>query len=208
MSEEVDMNVENEEDVGVKVEHVNCSDVFDISQVFVKFVVGTARSVAYDKGFVAVIMRSDTNTRVRGRPSFLLIACERSGEYRPKKNDLVRTCTGSRKCGCLFKLRAKPILGGEGWIVKLICGVHNHEMAKSLVGHPYVGRLTKDEKIVVVDMTKSTVKPINILLTLKGHNVNSYTIIKQIYNARHVYRSSVRGSNTEMQQLMILLDRD
>ena len=92
--------------------------------------------------------------------------------------------------------------------MKLICGVHNHEMAKSLVGHPYVGRLTKDEKIVVVDMTKSTVKPINILLTLKGHNVNSYTIIKQIYNARHVYRSSVRGSNTEMQQLMILLDRD
>jgi len=29
MSEEVDMNVGNEEDAGVKVEHVDCSDAFN-----------------------------------------------------------------------------------------------------------------------------------------------------------------------------------
>ncbi|KAL5177681.1 hypothetical protein HKD37_08G023397 [Glycine soja] len=81
-------------------------------------------------------------------------------------------------------------------------------MTKSLIGHPYAGRLTKDEKIVVVDMTKSMVKPINILLPLKEHNTNSYTTIKQIYNVRHAYCSSIRGSNTEMQQLKMLVDRD
>jgi len=31
MSEEVDMNVENEEDADVKVEHVDCSDAFNTS---------------------------------------------------------------------------------------------------------------------------------------------------------------------------------
>ena len=36
MSEEVEMNVENEEDVGVKVD---CSDVFNTSEVYVQFVV-------------------------------------------------------------------------------------------------------------------------------------------------------------------------
>ncbi|XP_028242187.1 protein FAR1-RELATED SEQUENCE 2-like [Glycine soja] len=164
--------------------------------------------MTHEIGFVVVIMRSDTNIGVRGRTSFLLIVCKRSGKYRPKKNDLVRTCTDSRKCGCSFKLRAKPVLGGEGWMVKLICGIHNHEMAKSFVGPPYVGRLTKDEKIVVANMTKSMVKPRNILLTLMEHNANSYTTFKQIYNARHAYRSSIRRSNTKMQQLMILLDRD
>ena len=35
MSEEVYMNVENEKDVGFKVEHVDCSDAFKTSQVFV-----------------------------------------------------------------------------------------------------------------------------------------------------------------------------
>ena len=69
--------------------------------------------MAQEIGFVVVIIRSDINAGVRGRVSFLLIACKRSGEYRPKKNDLVRRCTGCRKCGCLFKLRAKPVLGGE-----------------------------------------------------------------------------------------------
>ena len=93
-------------------------------------------------------------------------------------------------------------------MLKLMCESHNHEMAKSLVGHSYVGRLTKDKKIIIVDMTKSMVKPRNILLTLKEHNANSYTTIKQIYNARHAYRYSIRRSNTEMQQLMMLLDRD
>ena len=89
-----------------------------------------------------------------------------------------------------------------------MCLNHNHEMTKSLVGHPYVGRLTKDEKIIIAYMTKSMVKPRNIILTLKEHNANSYTTIKQIYNARNVYRSSIRGSDTEMQHLMKLLERD
>ena len=57
-------------------------------------------------------------------------------------------------------------------------------------------------------MTKSVVKLINILLTLEEHNVNSYTTIKHVYNARNAYHSSIRGSNIEMQQLMKLLEQD
>ena len=72
------------------------------------------RPIAYDIGFVAVIMRSDKDTGNRGQTSYVLIGCERSGQYRAYKKDLVRTITGSRKCGCPFKLRAKPVLGGEG----------------------------------------------------------------------------------------------
>ena len=153
-------------------------------------------------------MRSNTNNGIRGRTSFVLIDCERSGQYRAKKKDLVRTCTGSRKYGCPFKLRAKPAVGGEGWIVNLIYGSHNRELEKSLVGHTYAGRLIKDEKIIVVVMTKSMVKPRNILLTLKEYNANSYTTIKKIYNAINAHHSSIRGSNTEMRQLMKLLERD
>ena len=111
---------------------------------------------------------------------------------------MVRIVTGSRKCGCPFKLHAKLVVGDEGWMMKLMCRSHNHDLAKSLVGHPYDVRLTKDEKIIIVDMTKSMVKPRNIFLTLKEHNVNSYTTIKQIYNARNVYRSFIKDSNTDM----------
>ena len=101
---------------------------------------------------------------------------------------MVRTNTDSKKCGCPFKLHGKPVVGDQGWMVKLICGSHNHKLVKLLVGHPYVGRLTKDEKIIIADISKSMVKLRNIRLTLKEHNVNSYTTIKQIYNARSAYR--------------------
>ncbi|XP_006598451.1 uncharacterized protein [Glycine max] len=92
--------------------------------------------------------------------------------------------TVSRKCGCPLKLGAKPVLGGEGWMVNLICGTHNHALAKSFTGHPYVGRLIEDEKIIIGDMIKSMIKPKNILLTLKEHNANNCTTMKQVYNHR------------------------
>ncbi|KAL5168091.1 Protein FAR1-RELATED SEQUENCE 5 [Glycine soja] len=180
MSEEVDMDFEDDQHCGVNEGHVDCSDTFNTSQVFVTRddVLQWARTVAHENDFVAVIMRSDTYTGSRGRTSFVLIGCERS------------------------------VHGGGDWMVKLICGIHNHELVKTLVGHPYAGRLTNDEKNIIADMTKSNVKPRNILLTLKEHNANNCTTIKQIYNARSAYRSSIKGDDTEMQHLMRPLECD
>jgi len=62
---------------------------------------------------MAVIMRSDTNTGMRGNTSFVLIGCERSDQHRFRKKDFVRRDIGSRKCGCPFKLRGKPVVGGQ-----------------------------------------------------------------------------------------------
>ncbi|KAH1241341.1 Protein FAR1-RELATED SEQUENCE 5 [Glycine max] len=210
MSERADMDYENAESCVANEPHVDCSDAFKTSQVFEcrEDVLRWARSVAHENGFVAVILRSDTNTGSRGRSTFVLIGYERSDEYKCEKKEFIRRDTGTRKCGCPFKLHCKPVVGGEGWMVNLICGVHNHELAKSLVGHPYAGRLTKAEKTLIADMTKFMVKPRNILLTLKEHNVNSCTTIKQIYNARSAFRSSIRGSDLEMQHLMKFLEHE
>lgn len=31
---------------------------------------------------------------------------------------------------------------GDGWKVNIVCEFHNHEVVETLVGHPYVGRLS------------------------------------------------------------------
>ncbi|KAH1257258.1 hypothetical protein GmHk_03G007270 [Glycine max] len=146
MSEKVDMDDQNEQEFGVNEPHVDCSNAFNTSQVFGTRddVLQWAQSIAHENGFVAVIIRSNTHTGSKGRTSFVLIGCERSGEYRCRKKDFVRRDTGTRKCGCPFKLRCKPVVRGQGWMVKLMCGIHNHELARSLVGHPYAGQLTKE----------------------------------------------------------------
>ena len=70
-----------------------------------------ARSVAHENGFVAVIIRSDTNTSSRGKTSFVLIGYERSDEYRCRKKEFVRRDTETRKCVYPFKLQGKPVVG-------------------------------------------------------------------------------------------------
>jgi len=62
-------------------------------------------------------------------------------------------------------------------MTKLICESHNHALAKPFVEHPYVG-LTKDGKIIIGDITKSIIKPKNILLTYKEHNDTNCTTMK------------------------------
>ncbi|XP_052728520.1 uncharacterized protein LOC128195310 [Vigna angularis] len=164
--------------------------------------------MTYDLGFVVVIVRSDIATGVRGRKTFVILGCEREGKYKKYKADAVASVYGTRKCECPFRLKGKPCSDGAGWVLKVMCGHHNHELAETLVGHPYAGRLNTSEKSLLVDMTKSKVTPANILLTLKQNNDRNVTTIKQIYNARHAYKRSLRGSRTELQQLMMLLDRD
>ena len=44
------------------------------------------------------------------------------------------------------------MVGGEGWVVNLICWSYNHALTKSVVRHPYASQLTKDEKIIIVDI--------------------------------------------------------
>ena len=91
-------------------------------------------------------------------------------------------------------------------MVELICGSHNHDLVETMVGHPYAGKLSIEEKVMVEDMTKTSIKPRNILLTMKERNETNVTTIKQVYNAMTVHRRSQRGHKTEMQQLMLLLE--
>ena len=77
------------------------------------------------------------------------------------------------------------MLGGEKWMVNLICRSHNHALAKSFGGHPYVSQVT-----------------------LKEHNANSSTTMKQVCNATYAYHSSIRDNNSKMQQLMKLIEHD
>jgi len=88
--------------------------------------------VVFGLGFVAVILRSDKAIEQQGRKIFVLLGCERSDKYRKYIHDLEVTITGIRECDCPFRLCDKPVANGEGWVLKVICGFHNHNF---LLGH-------------------------------------------------------------------------
>ena len=90
----------------------------------------------------------------------------------------------------------------DDWMLEVACGVYNHSAAEYLEGHSFAGRLTEGETKLMVDMSKSMVRPKDVLVSLKQRSELNVTIMKTIYNARHRHRVVEWGGRTQMQQLM------
>ncbi|XP_028111754.1 uncharacterized protein LOC114310040 [Camellia sinensis] len=90
----------------------------------------------------------------------MYLACERSSQYRATKklkhdgNNTSRI-TGTKKCGCPFDMRAHKFTTHDKWTLTVVCGLHNHPPAEHFEGHSYAERLSKDEKALLMDMSKS-----------------------------------------------------
>ena len=84
----------------------------------------------------------------------------------------------------------------------MVCGVHNHAAAQYFEGHSFAGRLNETETGLLVDMSKSNVKPKDILYTLKTRDEHNATTMKTIYNARHKYKIKELARRSQMQQLL------
>ncbi|KAJ1387866.1 hypothetical protein SESBI_39627 [Sesbania bispinosa] len=189
-----------EQIVRPKQEIVDFSDVFTANEIFGSRdkLLNWVRGTAMEHSFVVVIVRSDSGGN--GRKTKLVLGCERSGKYMPYKSKLVRNVTSSRKCGCPFRLRGRPLANGGGWKLNVVCGVHNHDVAENLEWHPYAGRLSVKEKSLLKDMTKSMVKPMSILLTLKDHNEHNVTKIKQGHAPRET-TNMVESADARLKRL-------
>lgn len=56
-------------------------------------------------------------------------------------------------------------------------GTTTIKRVETLVGHAYVGWLSREEMTMLADMTKNMVKPRKVLLTLKRHSEDNVTIM-------------------------------
>jgi len=122
----------------------------------------------------------------------ILLICDRERTYRDrnmKAQDKKGTkSTGSKKCGCPFLLKGKELSNIAGWVLMVVCGIHNHFLAKNLKGYSFAGRLSKEEENSVVDLLKTLVRPRDILNTLKQINNLNVSTLRTIYNARHKFK--------------------
>jgi len=102
------------------------------------------------------------------------------------------TVTHTRKCDRPFKLQGKLIRNGKYWVSKVIYGIHDHEMVEMLLRHPCANKLKPNEYFMVVDIIKSIVKLLSILVTLKENNEENVTILKQVYYVRYANKKSLK----------------
>ena len=176
-------------------------------------------TTATQHGFVVIVKGSEKAPKKR--TPRIRFSCERSGKYRPyvskaKANGgnvnnangkIMPRITGSKKCGCPFELRG--VKGLEGWTLNVVNGTHNHNPAKHLEGHPYPGRLSVQQRELLVDMSSSSLsKPKEILSVFKAKDPSNVTTIKSLYNARYKHRFEERAGRTQMQFLLSKLQEE
>ncbi|XP_028057566.1 uncharacterized protein LOC114261500 [Camellia sinensis] len=162
---------------------VDCTSHFTAKQVFDNKheLLTWVRDIGMTNGFI-IIIRTSNYGGGRKRPSIYL-ACERSGKYRLRKKlkdgseDLLRQ-TSTKKCGYPFDLRAYKLKANNEWTLDVVCGLHNHPAAEYLQGHSYAGRLSANEKSLLVD---------------------NMSIMKTIYNVRHRCRVLQKAGRSQMQ---------
>ncbi len=159
-----------------------------------------AKKVAQKLKFTIIVRRSD-NGGDKSRKPFFVLECERSGKYVPPKKKLKADSTGTRKCGCPFRLRGYYAKETKLWHMTVVNGIHNHELDTELEGHLVAGRLKPEETLLVNEMTKNLVQPRNILSTLKERDPENTMSSKQCYNARYRYKAKLRASMSEMQHM-------
>jgi len=63
-----------------------------------------------------------------------------------------KTITKTRKWYYPFRLKGRPLNTSKRWVLRVLCGTHNHDVVETLVGYTYDGWLTRDEKTMLIDM--------------------------------------------------------
>ncbi|XP_028077088.1 uncharacterized protein LOC114279098 [Camellia sinensis] len=91
-------------------------------------------------------------------------------------------------------MRAHRFTTHDERTLTVVCGLHNR--------HSYAGRLSNDEKALLMDMSKSMVRPKEILVTLKQRDALNVSTLKTIYNVRHRNRVVQRAERSQMQHLL------
>ena len=79
----------------------------------------------------------------------------------------------------------------DDWRLDVVCGVYNQFAA--------AGRFSREETKLLVDMSKSMVRPKELSVTLKQRSELKVTTMKIIYDARYKHIVHERGGRSQMQ---------
>lgn len=137
-----------------------------------------------------------TISRYNSGQDCIKFSCERSGKYTKEEKEKVRKGTGTKKCGCPFALKYEKLDTNDYRTLGVICGTHNQGLTTYLAGNSYVGRLSAEDKPLLVDMYQHSAAPREILNTLKERDCKNASTMRTIYNACYEHPTARKSRST------------
>ncbi|KAI5671795.1 hypothetical protein M9H77_12159 [Catharanthus roseus] len=138
-------------------EYINLGHLFITDRIFNSKdeLVEWAKQIAMNVKTYLIITRYQRARILQHRP-YIMLACERGGSVKKYKKPLVddkeeeipkKRCGpyGTKKCGCLFKLKGEQMATCENWQLFVHNGRHNHKIVVYNHGHAQSARLTEEQ---------------------------------------------------------------
>ncbi|XP_012839815.1 PREDICTED: uncharacterized protein LOC105960190 [Erythranthe guttata] len=110
--------------------------------------------------------------------------------------------TGTKKCGCPFKLIGKKSRFDELWPLTVSDGRHTHPPALFPRGHGTTSRITSQQKARIKELRNSHVKSMLIMDRLTKDDPTIQTSMKRVYNELAKIKSGEMEGMTVIQFLM------
>ncbi|KAH9451130.1 hypothetical protein Pst134EB_033549 [Puccinia striiformis f. sp. tritici] len=137
------------------------------------------------------------------------IECDRSGDFRGQLTNTSGRKTATIKIGCPFKISGSiptsTKITNKTWSLKIQHGEHNHEPSACPSAHAAHKRLLPEQVLEISKLSKSNLKPGQILLQLRTSDNETYATNKTISNALQKKRRVEMDGKTPTQVLLWIL---
>ncbi|KAI7962509.1 hypothetical protein MJO28_000603 [Puccinia striiformis f. sp. tritici] len=137
------------------------------------------------------------------------IKCDRSGDFRGQLINTSGRKTATIKIGCPFKITGSiptsTKIANKTWSLKIQHGEHNHEPSACPSAHAAHKRLHPEQVLEIMNLSKSNLKPAQILLQLRTSDNKTYATNKTISNVLQKQRRDELAGKTPTQVLLLIL---
>ncbi|XP_012857081.1 PREDICTED: uncharacterized protein LOC105976359 [Erythranthe guttata] len=131
------------------------------------------------------------------------LTCDKYGHGRQTNIDVKDPRnTGTKKCGCPFKLIGKKSRFDELWRLTVSDGRHTHRPALFTHGQGTTSRITPQQKARIKELRNSHVKPMQIMDRLRKDDPTIQTSMKHVYNELAKIKSEEMEGMTVIQFMM------
>ncbi|KNE97864.1 hypothetical protein PSTG_08887 [Puccinia striiformis f. sp. tritici PST-78] len=137
------------------------------------------------------------------------LQCDRSGDYRGTVSNESGRQTASSKTRCPFKLRGSVSTSQKAvdkfWKLVTLEGEHNHDPSPSPSSHAAHRQLLPEQVIEIQKLSRSNLKPAQMLLQLKTSDNETYATNKTISNALQKNRLKELDGKSPVEALLSIL---
>jgi len=134
------------------------------------------------------------------------LACERAGETRLRPGQTRPRESGSRKCGCEFKVKGTNRTGQGAshtiWQLEILKPGHNHEPSTHPGGCSAHRKLNSSQVEEVKRLAKSKVKPNMILDQLRSREGGTLGDLRTVYNTKAKIRKDTLDGREPMEAFL------